>query len=211
MKILCKPFFKNIFLLFLLFFLSGCYGAVHVASLALSVIPRGMMIYNYLPSGTEVELSKTDGGATQSMVTTKSVVTSSKPMYEYLDASRDTLFKKVILVSEEPLTSHSAAAIARKSGADAFVTVDVTGLGHQRSFMSRTKIHGAIRVTLIAQSGDLLYEQTATLKQKATSAENLSDKQIYETLARVIIDDLKNSKEVTSPKAKDGKMLGGVF
>ena len=212
MKKLARLFFERVFPFFFLSLLAGCMPAMYAAQFIPTAIAGGAIAYHYLPGESEVELSKPNGNGAldrREMQGIKSVITQNEYALVYLRENQDSLFKTVKASKTIPLNSIIAAKEAKKNGVDAFVMIDATGENYEVGFLSSTRIFGSATVTIVTSGGKVVYKQTATLKQKMSSTEGLSERQIWETLARVLVDDMKLSISSTTPP-KEKSRLGSL-
>lgn len=170
--------------------LSGCATPVLYAA---QLIPTAFVGYQLLPGEAKVELAKPGGGALSSdLPTIKTIMTDNLYSHEYLQNEKE-LFSQVKLTKKAPISTASAASMARQGGYDAFLMVD-TGGQTARGGLTVKIVYGSAVVTMVSKKGEVLYKQTATLIGKANSPETPSERQVAEALAKAIVDDLKESK-----------------
>lgn len=191
-------------LLFTTSVLSGCVGMPLLY--AAQFIPVALVGYQFLPGGVEAELSNPNGGVTSSSFkSVQTILTDNQYSYEYLNENPDGLFKRVNLAKTSPLSTRGAASMAQKGGYDAFLLVDASGYDVETGFISSHVVYGSATVTMVSKNGDILYKQKATLKSKMNSAKQLSEREVLEMLAKVIVTDLKNGRTVAQAPADDTK------
>lgn len=196
-------FSKILFAFMVPFFVSGCTGAMYAAQF----IPTAMVAYSFLPAGTELEYSQPDGGVIDPGIfkSIQSVVTANEYAHEYLSSNKDSLFPVVKKTAKQPLSTYSAADSARSNGVSAFVLVDVTGMSSEMGLLNAKIVHGSASVTVVTRNGKPVYEQTAVLKQKLSSATTLSPRKVSEILAQALVEDMKKGRSTTVAGPREEK------